>query len=172
VLHLDFVSLSDYTSDSASKGGDACGEDAIIGVYSTSPFKVLLVLIGLLVPIGLLGMLGLALATLGTLLSSFHGLGLLFGGFLSTLLSSFHAMLDTEVVRFVRAEVEGPIHLVASGLVCTSSFLSLLFEDLSEVDSSLEGHLSLLHGSQLSEEGGVREFGGFDGLLSSYFSLG
>jgi len=93
-------------------------------------------------------------------------------GLLGTLLSSFHAMLDTEVVRFVRAEVEGLVHLVVSGLVCTSSFLSLLSEDFSEVDSSLEGHLSLLQGSQLSEEGGVREFGGFDGLLSSYFSLG
>lgn len=91
---------------------------------------------------------------------------------LGTLLSSFHAVLDAEVVVSVRAEVEGPVHLVVSGLVSTSSFLSLLSEDLSEVDSSFEGHLSLLQGSQLSEEGGVREFGGFDGLLSSYFSLG
>jgi len=80
-------------------------------------------------------------------------------------------MLDTEVVVGVRAEVEGLSHLVFSGSVEGCSFHGLCLEDSRHLVSALEGHLGLLHGSHLSEEGGLRELGGLDGLLSSYFSL-
>ena len=80
-------------------------------------------------------------------------------------------MLDTEVVVGVRAEVEGFVHLVVSGSVEGCSFHGLCLEDSRHLVSVLEGHLGLLHGSHLSEEGGLLELGGLDGLLSSYFSL-
>lgn len=80
-------------------------------------------------------------------------------------------MLDTEVVAFVRAELEGFLHLIGSGFVSTIGFLSLGSDNFLSTDSFTEGFLSLLQSSELSEEGFLLEFGGDYRLFSGLVSL-